>query len=110
MRVRKICQEYGLKEPEFKEIAQGFHVILFKEKNNATKKTDLKTDLKTDTPDELILTTILEDNKISISKLAQKIGKGITVTKVLIKKLKTKGHIKRIGPAKGGHWEITKSE
>jgi ATP-dependent DNA helicase RecG len=50
----------------------------------------------------------LEDNKISISKVAQKIGKGITVTKEYIKKLKTKGRIKHIGPAKGGHWEITK--
>ena len=27
-----------------------------------------------------------------------------------IKKLKLKGIITRIGPAKGGHWEIMKSE
>ena len=108
MRVRKICQEYGLKEPEFKEIAQGFQVVLYKEKSNTTLSTDLKTDLKTDLTEELIIAAILADNKISISKIALEIGKGITVTKEYVNKLKTKGLIKRIGPAKGGHWEITK--
>ena len=32
MRVRKICKEYGVKEPEFTEIADGFQVILYNER------------------------------------------------------------------------------
>ena len=33
MRVRKICKEYGVKEPDFNEIFDGFQVILHNEKN-----------------------------------------------------------------------------
>jgi len=40
--------------------------------------------------------------------LAQKIGKGITATKKYLYKLKEKGMLHRIGPAKGGHWEVNK--
>ena len=36
MRIRKICREYGIKEPVFQEIAQGFQVVLFKETINDT--------------------------------------------------------------------------
>jgi predicted HTH transcriptional regulator len=32
VRVRKICREYGVKEPDFNEIAGGFQVILYNEK------------------------------------------------------------------------------
>ena len=107
MRIRKICQEYGLKEPVFKEVSQGFQVVLFKEKEKiADNKTDLKTDLKTYSIEEQIIAIILIDNKISIPKIAQEIGKGITVTKQYIAKLKAENRITRIGPDKGGYWEI----
>lgn len=103
MRVRKICLEYGLKEPVFKEVSHGFHVILHKERKNVTEKIeDLKTDLKTNSLEEQIIAIILADNKISIPKIAQEIGKGITITKQYIAKLKAESRIARIGPDKGG--------
>jgi len=70
---------------------------------------DLKTDLKISSPEEQIIAIIASDNKVNISKIAQEIGKGITVTKEYINKLKAEGILKRIGPAKGGYWEITKN-
>ena len=111
MRVRKICREYGVKEPEFAEVSHGFMVKLYKESINATRKiqvleTDLKTDLKTNSLDEQIIAIIVADNKISIPKIAQEIGKGITVTKNYIANLKAEKRLKRIGPLKGGYWEI----
>lgn len=36
MRVRKICRDYGIKDPSFKEVSQGFQVVLYKEKENVT--------------------------------------------------------------------------
>ncbi len=33
-------------------------------------------------------------------------NKGVTVTKGIMKQLKDKGFIKRIGPDKGGYWEV----
>jgi predicted HTH transcriptional regulator len=55
---------------------------------------------------EQIIAIILADNKISISKIAGEIGKGITVTKKYIARLKTENRIERIGPDKGGYWVI----
>ena len=119
MRVRKICKDYDIKEPVFKEVSHGFLVILYKESINATRKieiletdlksdlkTDLKTDLKINSLEEQIIAIIEADNKISIPKIAQELGKGITGTKKYIANLKADNRLKRIGPDKGGHWEI----
>ena len=88
---------------------------MYKESINATRKieileTDLKSDLKSDLKrnslEEQIIAIIESDNKISIPKIAQEIGKGITGTKKYIANLKADNRLKRIGPDKGGHWEI----
>ncbi len=39
-------------------------------------------------------------------ELSQKIGLGTTAIENNITKFKEKGILKRVGPAKGGHWEI----
>jgi ATP-dependent DNA helicase RecG len=70
------------------------------------KKTDLKTDLKNHTIEDHILAIIAEDNRVTIQIIAKKVGKGITTTKEYLNRLKKIGKIKRIGPAKGGHWQI----
>ena len=108
-----------LKEPAFEEVSHGFLVVLYKESINATRKiedletdlitdliTDLKTDLKTNSLEEQIIAIIEANNKISIAKIAEEIGKGITVTKIYLANLKAENRLKRIGPLKGGHWEI----
>ena len=59
---------------------------------------------------EKILDAIKSNSKITQNELAEIAGltrKGIEWN---LAKLKEKGIIKRIGPAKGGHWEIIKSE
>ena len=53
-----------------------------------------------------IIAIVLANNKISIPKIAREIEKGITVTKQYIANLRQKGIIKRVGPDKGGYWEI----
>ena len=32
MRVRKMCKEHGVREPDFNEMADGFQVVLYNEK------------------------------------------------------------------------------
>ena len=77
---------------------------MYKEKTDL--KTDLKSDLKTD--EELIVKLILTNSKITISELSKSIGKGLTVTKENIKKLKNKNILQRIGSDKGGCWKVIK--
>jgi ATP-dependent DNA helicase RecG len=92
------CLHQNLPEPEFESKNHMFSVLF--------KKTDLKTDLKDYTIEDHILAIITENNQVSIPAIAERVGKGITTTKEYLNKLKKKGIIKRIGPAKGGHWEI----
>jgi ATP-dependent DNA helicase RecG len=57
---------------------------------------------------EKILEIIIRDPLISANKISDEIGISSRKVEENIKKLKEKGIIKRIGPAKGGHWEVIK--
>ena len=92
------CINDNLPEPEFENRGHLFSVTFL--------KADLKADLKISSPEEQIMSIISADNKVSISKIALEIGKGITVTKEYMNKLKTEGRLKRIGPDKGGYWAV----
>ncbi len=53
-----------------------------------------------------IIALIKENPLITIPELAAKIGLTVKGVEWNIKKLKEDGKLKRIGPAKGGYWEI----
>jgi ATP-dependent DNA helicase RecG len=76
---------------------------IFTIKDNSDKVPDKITDNQTK-----LLELISESPTISMSDLATKIG--ISKRKILdnINKLKQMGFVERIGPAKGGYWNIMK--
>ncbi len=49
-----------------------------------------------------------KDPRISTATLAEKLALSTTAVDKNIQYLKSHGHIRRIGPAKGGHWEVLK--
>jgi len=53
-----------------------------------------------------ILEAITSDPHITIVSLSEKIGIGTTAIENNLKKLKQKGAIVHVGPARGGHWEV----
>lgn len=53
-----------------------------------------------------ILVLIKENPKITREELSAKTGLTIRGIEWNLARLKEKGILKRIGPAKGGHWEI----
>ena len=79
------------------------------EEEEGVKKTTGKTPGKTTgkTPD-LILLLLSENPAASIPELAEKIEKSERAVERAIRKLREEGRIRRIGPAKGGHWEVVK--
>jgi ATP-dependent DNA helicase RecG len=70
-------------------------------------KTVEKTVLKTDAQ---ILNFIKDNNNITIKELQEATGLTRRGVQWQIQKLKDKGLINRIGPDKGGHWEIINEE
>ena len=57
---------------------------------------------------EKILRLIRENPEITTSELAEKSGVTPKGVEWNIGKLKKEGFIKRVGPDKGGHWEVIK--
>jgi len=53
-----------------------------------------------------MLTLIAGDNFITIPRIAESLGISTTAVEKNLSKLKQKGVLRRIGPAKGGHWEV----
>jgi biotin operon repressor len=59
------------------------------------------------TPD-LILASLSDTPGASIPQLAQQLDKSSSAIERAIRKLRAEGRLVRIGPAKGGHWQVVK--
>ena len=70
--------------------------------------TDKVTDKVTDNQKRMI-ENIIQNNRISTKELAIKVGISTRKIKENIHKLKDLGILNRIGPTKGGYWEIIKT-
>ncbi|HEB93029.1 MAG TPA: winged helix-turn-helix transcriptional regulator, partial [Gammaproteobacteria bacterium] len=55
---------------------------------------------------EKILSEILKNTYVTISELADLTGVTTRSVERNLKKLQDSGVLRRIGPAKGGHWEV----
>lgn len=94
--------------PEFRNISEGFMVTVFTTEKTwkVTDKVTNKVTNKVTDNQALIIRFIDENPGISTNQLSDKIGISQRKIKENISKLKSAGLIKRIGPAKGGHWQI----
>ena len=57
---------------------------------------------------QLIIKAMLETQQISQKELAERVGIAPKNIETNIKFLKENGWVKRVGPARGGHWEVLK--
>jgi ATP-dependent DNA helicase RecG len=122
--IRRIIQgfrEYGLREPKFQEISEGFMVTGYagvagqvayydgtqKSSVTSSEKTTQKTTQKTA---QKILELIRGNPAISRAELAVQIGITPDGVKYNLDALRKKGALKRVGPDKGGRWEIVEVE
>jgi len=113
------CKEKGLPEPEFSEMTGGFLVVFYKAEPAESKKKRFTGRLADRLVDELvdglaesqkkIIMLIKENPYISKKDLAEKIGISITAIDKNIAQLKKKSILRRIGPDKGGYWEVMNS-
>jgi ATP-dependent DNA helicase RecG len=116
MRIRRICKDYGLKDPLFQEMQQGFKVTLFKATIKPTDYMKVGDKVGDRVGDRVgvdlsqnqkhILELIKANNRISATELAEKVQISKRKIEENLAKLKQKGLLKRVGPAKGGHWKI----
>lgn len=53
-----------------------------------------------------IVQSMKDNPRVTVSELAKRLRLSTTAIEKNIHHLKTKGYVKRVGPAKGGHWEV----
>ena len=105
---------YGLQPPVFENIQHGFTVVVTANEHsvveNVVEKVVEKVGEKvgvTVTPNQKkILESIKENAFISANKLSKQMGISHRKVQENIQKLKGMNKLKRIGPDKGGYWEI----
>ncbi len=98
-------KEYGLPAPKFQEISDGFMVTVYaasagqKSHDEISVKSSQKSSQK-------IIELIRENKNIIIEDLARELGISDRAVKKNLAGLKLKGILKRVGPDKGGYWEV----
>ena len=107
-RIRNAMRHAGLPQPIF-EYNHTFATILFDKEKGKNLEKDLEKDLETlPLHQKKILKAIQEDHTITQQTLSKIVGITEKNIRNNISKLKQKGLLQRVGPDKGGHWEITK--
>jgi ATP-dependent DNA helicase RecG len=94
-------KEAGLAAPQFTNISDGFMVTVFS-KNVIENVTENVTENRK----VLIIEMIRNDNRISTTEIAEKLKVARRTVARDIENMKLNGVLKRIGPDKGGHWQI----
>ena len=107
-RMRALMRDAGLKEPVF-EMDSFFRVIFYRDSRyslKAEKGLGEKLGDKLGENENRILEIIAKNQFVTIPELSKMLGISTTAVENNLAKLKAKKILKRIGSAKGGHWEI----
>ena len=113
-RIRKAMESSNLSVPEFKFYEHSFYTSLFDKTYLATEKEktvekNLQKDLvKLSENQKKIIIEINKNQFITQRELSEIVGITEKNIRNNIVKLKKIGIIKRVGPDKGGHWEVIK--
>lgn len=102
-RMRDAMKNAGLAYPKME--SNLFFTITFMRPAYSLKEVK-GSEIGSEKSSEKILNAITADKSISAGKLANMLGISPRAVEKQIAKLKAEGKLKRIGPAKGGHWEI----
>lgn len=113
-RIYNECKENEIKV-EFRKMKIGFKVVFYRREQPEGRKLQDSSDEGTDKvrrkygeSAEKVHRAISENLFIKTHEIAQKTGLSQRTVEKMIAILKKEGVLKRIGPDKGGHWEVVK--
>lgn len=94
LKIARLMQESGLGLPAV-TLRDGAVVVTFNLPGKTTGKTP-----------EGVLRLLAEDPNLSVPQLAERLNKSELTIHRAIRKLRESGRLVRIGPDKGGHWQV----
>ena len=103
LKIIRECDDAGLLAPVFSYDQSGFRIEFRKAAGETSGKTSGKMSGKTSGK---ILALVKVDGYITIPELSQKIGVTERTIERNLQKLQQDNLLKRVGGAKGGHWEV----
>lgn len=104
-RIKDLMKDAGLPEPVFQK--EGIFTVHLSRSPKTSEKTSEKLSGKTS---ENILQLIRQNSQVTIEEMAQQLGKTTRAIEMQIKKLKHQKVIDRVGPDKGGYWQVMEKE
>lgn len=112
-RVIAACERHGAALPTFEE-RQGFIIVTFKAsmveggifKEGVQKGVQKSTQKSTQKTSDLILAILAENPTATMAQMAEELGVHPSTVKKHLRNLKHQGRLKRVGPDKGGKWEL----
>lgn len=113
VRIRKEIATYPTMQYNYQEIANGFLVELSYHNQKTTNKIEKVVEKVVEnlTDNQIKIIQLIENNKfISAKEIAATIKISHRKVQENMLKLKSLGIIKRIGPAKGGHWQVMSTD
>ena len=107
-RIKEECKKHG--NVNFRIETNGYFIARFKlEKVTPQISPQISPQIVTEL-ERKILAQIKDKATISRAELSNKLALSEDTVKEYLKRLKSKGLLKRIGPDRGGHWEITENK
>lgn len=110
-RIISRCKEYGLQEPLFEELGDGFLVTMFRKPTNQTNQSnqnEMQQENASDFND--LENRLIELLKVQPDVTTKEIMKKLEITdnqvKYYVKKLKDNDKIKRVGTNRKGSWKV----
>ena len=88
---------------EAKVVTAGQQQELDQSKQDSSMKSSMKSDGR-------LLLVLKDDPTMSLPKMAEAIGLSVAGVRKVLDKLRATGRIRRIGPDKGGRWEVVNGE
>jgi ATP-dependent DNA helicase RecG len=98
------CKEWGLPEPTYEEAGGSFVAVLHGPKQEQSVRRGKEKGKEKSR--EKILEIMANNPKITMQELADATDLSIAGIEKAIRVLKKQGQLRRIGPDKGGHWEV----
>ena len=113
MRINEMMEEYLLPHPII-DVSDAYFGISFKRPDLQKKSVEQrmkeykKVTEKVTEKEKFVLSLIENNNNMTIGEIVENMRISRKSVNAYIKQLKEKGLLKRVGPDKGGHWEIIK--
>ena len=130
-KLMEAMREYGLREPEFRDMEIGFRINLYRNREdaladttqgaenttqgagnttqgngNTTQVTQSTTQVRLTEEDKAVLAAIKEQHNITQKEIAAKLGWKVDRVKYYLNKMKHRNIVKRVGTSQKGYWEI----